>query len=256
MKDTFYFQHDTNARWDHKLVKVQMTHQMIGIGVYWCIVEMLYENAGYLPIEYERIAFELRTDKSVIQSIINDFELFENDGVKFWSNNALMQFNERISKSVKASESVKKRWDKYKGNTNVLPTKYYPNTKEERRGENRIEEKKEYKEKKSQKVKIGFFDVSACSEKLQLAIKKWIDYKIARHENYKSQESFNLMVRKLQKLSSNNDDFALDIIEDSMANNYSGFFIPKNYDNKGKSSSKLQSNFRTFVGVQEFRETD
>jgi hypothetical protein len=235
MKDTFYFQHDTNARWDHKLVKVQMTHQMIGIGVYWCIVEMLYENAGYLPIEYERIAFELRTDKSVIQSIINDFELFENDGVKFWSNNALMQFNERISKSVKASESVKKRWDKYKGNTNVLPTKYYPNTKEERRGENRI---------------------SACSEKLQLAIKKWIDYKIARHENYKSQESFNLMVRKLQKLSSNNDDFALDIIEDSMANNYSGFFIPKNYDNKGKSSSKLQSNFRTFVGVQEFRETD
>lgn len=140
MKDTFYFQHDTSARWDQKLVKVQMMHQMTGIGVYWCIVEMLYENAGYLPTEYERIAFELRTEKNVIQSIVNDFELFENDGEKFWSNNALMQFNERMNKSAKASNSVNKRWEKYKRNTTVLRTKNDPNTKEERRGENRIEE--------------------------------------------------------------------------------------------------------------------
>lgn len=135
MKDTFYFQHEINARWDQKLVKLQMVHGMAGIGVYWCIVEMLYENTGYLPLEYERITFELRTDKNVIRSVINDFDLFQNDGVKFWSENALMQFNARIAKSVKASDSVKKRWNKYYRNTTVIQTYNDSNTKEERRGE-------------------------------------------------------------------------------------------------------------------------
>jgi len=51
-----YFSHDYNARNDTKLVKVFMKYQLKGIGAYWCIIEMLYEEGGYLlRSEYERI---------------------------------------------------------------------------------------------------------------------------------------------------------------------------------------------------------
>ena len=78
-KGTFYFRHDCNARTDRKLINLSMKHGMQGIGIYWCVVEMLYEEGGYLPLEYERISFELRTDTKVIQDVIQGFELFNYD---------------------------------------------------------------------------------------------------------------------------------------------------------------------------------
>lgn len=57
-----YFSHDYNARSDPKLRKLLMKEGIEGIGVYWCIIEMLYEQEGILPLsECEAIAFELHT---------------------------------------------------------------------------------------------------------------------------------------------------------------------------------------------------
>jgi len=132
-KETFYFSHDYNARNDRKLVNVIMKHSMCGIGVYWCLVEMLYEEGGYLPTEYERISFELRTDTNVVQSVINDFDLFKTDADKFWSDAVLERLQERCDKSEKARESINKRWDKYKRNTTVIQSNEDRNTIKERK---------------------------------------------------------------------------------------------------------------------------
>lgn len=200
MKDTFYFQHDTNARGDRKLVKLQMSHGMEGIGIFWCIVEMLYENAGYLPLEYDRITFELRTDINVIRSVINDFELFENDGERFWSDNALMQFNERMDKSTKASNSVKKRWEKYERNTKVKRTKNDSNTKEERRGEDNIY------------TSIEFYKSELTSSKNDSQYSRFIEFLKGKNEidkqldsflAFPEQISFNQFQRLLKKYSEN-----------------------------------------------------
>jgi hypothetical protein len=134
-KETFYFSHDYNARADRKLVNVIMKHGMQGIGVYWCLVEMLYEEGGYMPTEYERISFELRTDTKVIQSIILDYELFKTDADKFWSDAVLDRLRERCEKSEKARESINKRWQKIKDNTNVIRTNEDRNTIKESKGE-------------------------------------------------------------------------------------------------------------------------
>lgn len=134
-KETFYFSHDYNARADRKIVNVIMKHGMTGIGVYWCLVEMLYEEGGYMPTEYERISFELRTDTKVIQSIINDFELFKTDLDKFWSDAVLERLQERCDKSEKARESINKRWNKYRNNTNVIRSNDKRNTIKERKEE-------------------------------------------------------------------------------------------------------------------------
>lgn len=130
-KGTFYFKHDCRARADRKLMNLSMSLGMQGVGVYWCIVEMLYDENGYLPLEYERISFELRTPVDVVKSVIHDFDLFkfdaEIDAHQFYSESALTQLKFREEKSEKTRKSVSKRWE-YERNTNVIRQEINRNT--------------------------------------------------------------------------------------------------------------------------------
>lgn len=142
-----YFSHDYNARNDTKLVKLFMKEGLKGVGAYWCIIEMLYEEGGYLlRSEYERISFELRTDLDFIILIIEEFDLFKKDKHKFWSETALERLEKRAEKSEKAKQSVQARWNKYKRNTNVKQSKNKSNTIKV----------KESKEKESIEINIDF----------------------------------------------------------------------------------------------------
>lgn len=112
-KDTFYFSHDYNARNDPKLQKVLMKLGHAGKSVFWDLIEMLYEQDGYLNLaECENYAFALRTDIECIKSLINDFDLFQKNKDKFWSKSVLERIKIRDNKSQKAKESAKKRWQK------------------------------------------------------------------------------------------------------------------------------------------------
>lgn len=117
-KESLYFTHDYGARNDPKLINLQIKHGMAGLGCYWCIVEMLFEEGGEIPLEYERIAFTLRIDTNVIRSIIEDFNLFVFEENMISSKSVLKRIEIRNEKSQKAKESVNHRWDKYKRNTN------------------------------------------------------------------------------------------------------------------------------------------
>lgn len=113
MKDTFFFSHDYNARSDPKMQKVLMKHGCAGIGAYWCIVEQLYEQGGALPIpDCEIIAFTLRMDEKVIQSIVMDSDLFKNDGVNFWSESVNRRLNKRSEIAEKRKKAAFERWNK------------------------------------------------------------------------------------------------------------------------------------------------
>lgn len=128
MKETFYFSHDYNPRSDTKIKRLLARHGMMGYGIYWSIIEDLYNNTNVLQTDYDCIAFDLRTDAEVIRSIINDFNLFEIKGECFGSPSVERRLNARDAKSQKARESVQKRWKNEKKNTNVLPTKNDTNT--------------------------------------------------------------------------------------------------------------------------------
>jgi hypothetical protein len=144
-KDTFYFSHDFNARNDIKIKKLIAKHGYLGYGLFWAIVEELYNNTNVLPNDYECIAFDLRTDANVIKSIVNDFDLFEIDNESFGSLSIQRRLNERNEKSKKARESVLKRWNKAKEDTNVLQTQCDSNTIKERKGKEKKENIKEEK---------------------------------------------------------------------------------------------------------------
>ena len=76
-KETFYFSHDYNARNDMKIKKLIIMHGYEGYGLFWSLIEDLYQNDNAMLLDYECIAYDLRTSTYIIESIVNDFDLFE-----------------------------------------------------------------------------------------------------------------------------------------------------------------------------------
>lgn len=143
MKETFYFSHDYNARSDEKIKKLLVKHGFLGYGIYWAIIEDLYQNANAMRTDYECIAYELRVDESCIKSIINDFDLFEIEGGVFGSLSVQRRLDERDKKSKKARESALYRWNKNNKNANAMRTQCDSNAIKERKGKERKVKDKE-----------------------------------------------------------------------------------------------------------------
>jgi len=142
-KDTFYFPHDYNTRSDPKVKLLLFKHGMTGLGIFWSIIEDLYCNSNELPMHYESIAYDLRVDVKIVESILNDFDLFKIHQGYIKSESVQRRLDERKEKSLKASESIKKRWDKPKDDSNVLPSNNDSNTiKESKEKENKEKENK------------------------------------------------------------------------------------------------------------------
>jgi len=121
-KSTYYFPHDYNARNDPKLQAVLFRLKQEGKGVFWDIIEMLYEQGGRLPLDYENLAFSLRTDTAIVRSVIEDYNLFENDGEYFWSNSVNQRMNRRIDIREKRKAAAKARWEKKAQTSEQPPT--------------------------------------------------------------------------------------------------------------------------------------
>ena len=159
-----YFQHDFNARSDRKLVKLAMRHGMTGVGVFWCITEMLYEESGRIMLsECERIAFELRVQCDIVESVVRDFELFECDENAFVSHSVNRRIQQQINVSNGAKKASQTRWEKFKNqqvedsNANAMRT---------HDNRNAIKEKKR-KEKESKLLMNDVVPTSTQIEKVE-----------------------------------------------------------------------------------------
>lgn len=140
-ENAFYFPHDFNARTDIKIKKLLFKLGYEGYGIFWALVEDLYNNANALPTHYDILAFELRTQSDKVQSVVNDFDLFVVKDGYFSSNSIENRLNDRKEKSVKASMSAKKRWQ----DANAMRTHSESNAIKERKG----------KEKKEKEIDIN-----------------------------------------------------------------------------------------------------
>jgi hypothetical protein len=129
MDSTYWFSHDYNARFDGKIKKMLSRHGLLGYGVFWAIIEDLYNNANALQTDYDSIAYDLRVDKNVVESVVKDFELFEIKGKIFRSHSVQKRIDIRNEKSLTASNSANKRWEKYHSNAIALQTQSEGNAK-------------------------------------------------------------------------------------------------------------------------------
>lgn len=106
-----YFSHDYNARNDPKLQEVLLEHGIAGLGVFWCLIENLYEQGGELPLTaFKSIAFALHTESNIVESVVRDFNLFQNDGEKFWSNSVNARINKRNDITEKRKQAALSSW--------------------------------------------------------------------------------------------------------------------------------------------------
>ena len=181
MKETFYFQHDYNARNDPKLQQILMEHGVAGIGVFWCIIEMLYEQDGCMELSScKSIAFALHVDREMIESIINDFDLFKTDGENFWSESVNRRLRKRSEISQKRSLAGKLGWQKT-FNSHVdnrhLPKSNYANDEQIKSICPAIKEKKRIYKENSTKVesKKDELSLSHAKELLENRSKKFYD---------------------------------------------------------------------------------
>ena len=129
MNNTFYFSHDYDAMQDEKIKRMIRRHGMVGYGLFWAIIELLYANANALQTDYEGIAFDFRVNSDIVKSVICDFNLFIIRENEFGSLSVERRLNERNEKSRKAKESANCRWK----NANALQTDYEGNAKKERK---------------------------------------------------------------------------------------------------------------------------
>jgi hypothetical protein len=175
-KDTFYFSHDYNSRSDEKIKLLIRKHGILGYGVFWAIIEDLYNNANALRLDYEGIAYDLRIDVKIIESIINDFDLFVIKEGIFGSLSVERRLNQRNEKSTKARDSAKYRWDKFKNDANALQSQSEGNAIKESKGK----EIKENESKINKSINIEFdvfwnlYDKKVSKQKVE---QKWAKLK-------------------------------------------------------------------------------
>lgn len=75
-KDTFFFPHDHNARGDEKIINLVRTMSWEGYGLYWALIEKLYESGGRIVSDFDAIAYDLHTDAGKVKSVATKFDLF------------------------------------------------------------------------------------------------------------------------------------------------------------------------------------
>ncbi len=137
MKTTYYFSHDDNSQDDEKICRLIKDMGWEAYGIYWAIVERLHANGGYMRTDCERIAWALRLpEHHKIEKIINDYQLFIVNGEQFTSQRVLDNIKQRKSKSLKAKQSARIRWD-----ATAMRPQCDGNAIKERKGKERKEDK-------------------------------------------------------------------------------------------------------------------
>lgn len=107
-KDTFYFPHDYYARHDPKLERLRMSMGCEGIGIYWCLIEMMYEQGGSLKLsDLGLYSKSLNTTIEKVDLLLREGDLFKKNKTHFWSKSCRERLEKISVKREKASTSAK-----------------------------------------------------------------------------------------------------------------------------------------------------
>jgi len=110
-----YFNHDNNARNDIKLIRLRSKIGYEGYGIYFAVLELLFSEENKLCIDdYDTLAYGLQCETEKLRAVIEDFDLFVIEGDCFYSKRLNNQIEQINNKSIKAKESINKRWNKEK----------------------------------------------------------------------------------------------------------------------------------------------
>ena len=106
-----YFSHDYHAR-EH-LRDVRKDWGLAGYGFYWCIVEILHENGGYIKEgDVESIAYDLRVEPEMARAVLYNYGMFQIKKGRICSTRVLENLQKREEISQKRREAAEQRWER------------------------------------------------------------------------------------------------------------------------------------------------
>jgi DnaD/phage-associated family protein len=119
-KEAYYFSHDANARQDEKILMLRAEHGWEGYGIYWALVEMMFESSE-TALHFNKIkgiAVSYNVDITVLKAIINTCiteKLFVGNDEIFWSESLkrrkLKYHEAKEKKSEAGKKGMAKRWE-------------------------------------------------------------------------------------------------------------------------------------------------
>lgn len=110
-ENKLYFSHDYYSR--DNLSNLRMKCGLEGYGIYWCLVEIMHENGGEIKeSDIAGIAYNLHTDESKIQDVINSCDTFAVKKGVISSKRVIDNIKKREKISAIRREAVGQRWNK------------------------------------------------------------------------------------------------------------------------------------------------
>lgn len=247
-KESFYFSHDYNARNDEKIKRLIRKHGLLGYGIFWVIIEDLYNNANALRTDYEGIAYDLRTDSEIIRSIVNDFELFVIENGFFGSLSIERRLDDRNKKSEKARESAYHRWPKPSViDANALPPQSEGNAIKDSIGKNSKEKNNKSSPTKSvdfiDRIINAFVEEHGSYEVVTIGIERSMAGKLAKkykeiHPEANTEETIDGLREYFKKCVNVNDSWLKDNM--SLTTIVTKFNVINKILNNGKSRTKKE----------------
>ena len=111
MREKNYFSHDYHSR-DH-LRDVRKDWGMAGYGFYWCLVEILHEQGGFIKeSELESIAYDLRAEEQMAHDVVYKYGMFQVKKGKICSARVIENLQKREELSKKRTAAAESRWSK------------------------------------------------------------------------------------------------------------------------------------------------
>jgi len=174
------FLHDSNSRHDVKMLKLWNKFGYEGIGIFWCIVEILREqpNFKFKISDIELLSIELRINKVLIKDLITfclspETGLFKNENESFFSESLLRRMEKfkesRFRMSAGGKLGMERRYSK--GVSKVLTSRL--------QGGNKVIEKKLTKTNSFLKPKIEEIRAYILEKKYNVNAEAWL----ARYES-------------------------------------------------------------------------
>ena len=85
-----------------EVMRARVKHGIAAYGIYVALMQLLEEDENHkLSKDYSMIAYEMRVDVSVVQSVVEDFDLFEVEEEYFYSK----ELSDTIEQARKVSEA-------------------------------------------------------------------------------------------------------------------------------------------------------
>ena len=122
------FSHANNARYDSRLIALRSRHGWLGYGLYWALLELLNAtDEATLVADYCALSYELRVDEATLQSVIEDFDLFDltksATGETLFSSNTLSEQRAEASRISEIRAAAGRLGGAQRGNDNAAKNK-------------------------------------------------------------------------------------------------------------------------------------